>query len=113
MNRTFNTIAVVALLVAGCGANGNNGDGGGGGNSGGNGSADLSAAAGSDMTMTLPPDMQPAYGCHALAGCLAACSDQTTCGLCIQSAIRGPNAYNAAPAAMPSTDVTRSAWAMK
>ena len=31
------------------------------------------------MAMTLPPDMQPAYGCHALAACLDACTDQTSC----------------------------------
>ena len=36
--------------------------------------------------MTLPPDMQPAYGCHALDGCLNACTDQASCNLCIQSA---------------------------
>jgi len=77
MNRTFTMLGLLALLVAGCGGNGDNGGDGGGGSGGG---MDLSASA-SDMSGTLPADMQPAYGCHALAACRAACSptDQT-CG---------------------------------
>jgi len=85
MNRTFTMMSVVALLVGGCGSSGNNGSGGNGGGGGGDGTADLAAPPGSDLAMTLPPDMQPAYGCHALAACLDACTDQTSCGLCIQS----------------------------
>ena len=30
----------------------------------------MSASASGDAGMTLPPDMQPAYGCHALSGCV-------------------------------------------
>jgi hypothetical protein len=83
MNRTFTMMSVVALLVAGCGSSGDNGDGGGG--AGGNGSGDLSAAAGSDLSMTLPPDMQPAYGCHALDACISACTSNTCAGQCAAS----------------------------
>ncbi len=69
---------VVALLCA-CGTSGNNSDGGGG--AGGNGGGgDMSASAG-DLAMTVPPDMLPAYGCHALTACVATCMDQT----CIQN----------------------------
>ena len=79
--------SVFLLLVAGCGTSNNNtgGNGGSGGDGGGAVGMDLSAAASGDMPMSLPPDMQPAYGCHALAACLQACTDQTSCGLCIQS----------------------------
>ena len=86
MNRTFTMMSVVALLVAGCGSSGNNGSGGNGGGNGTDG-ADMSAAAGSDMTSVVPPDMQPAYGCHALEACIAACNGSQTCiGACAQSA---------------------------
>jgi hypothetical protein len=91
MNRTFSMFAAIALLIAGCGgSNGNTGGNGGtGGTGGGDGSGmDLSASASSDAGMSLPPDMQPAYGCHALSGCEDACTDQTSCLLCIQSATK-------------------------
>jgi hypothetical protein len=84
--------SVVALICA-CGSSGSNGNGGTGGNGGGGGtgggagsSTDMSASAGNDAGMTLPPDMLPAYGCNALNTCLDACTDQTSCTLCIQSA---------------------------
>ena len=89
MIRTIPLVLSATLLVIGCGSSSNNGDAGG---NGGNGSdsSDMSAAmsggGGGDLAMTLPPDMQPAYGCHALDGCLNACTDQASCGLCIQSA---------------------------
>jgi hypothetical protein len=85
MNRTFTMLSVVALFVCGCGSSGNNNGTGGNGGGGGDGGADMAAPPGSDLAMTLPPDMQPAYGCHALAACLDACTDQASCGLCIQS----------------------------
>jgi len=85
MIRTLTIIGFVFFI--GCGSSNNNGTGGNGGGNGGDG-VDMSAAAGGggDLAMTLPPDMQPAYGCHALAGCLDACTDQASCGLCLQSA---------------------------
>ena len=88
MKRAFTMMSVAALLVAGCGSSANgNGNGDGGNGTGGNGSStDMAAPPGSDLAMTLPPDMQPAYGCHALAACFDACTDQASCGLCIQSA---------------------------
>ena len=47
---------------------------------------DLSASAGNDMSSTLPGDMQPAYGCHALEACITACAGNPTCiGNCAQS----------------------------
>jgi hypothetical protein len=46
---------------------------------------DLSAAAGSDLSMTLPPDMQPAYGCNALFACLSACTSFSCQQTCIAS----------------------------
>ncbi|MGZ3425212.1 MAG: hypothetical protein ACXVCV_01125 [Polyangia bacterium] len=78
---------MITLLVAGCGSSSNGNTGGNGGGGGGDGTSgmDLSAVAGSDMASTLPPDMQPAYGCHALAACVDACTDQTSCSLCISS----------------------------
>lgn len=89
MKRMFTMMSVVVLLVAGCGSSGNNGSGGNGGTGGtGGGSGgvvDMSAAAGSDLAMTLPPDMQPAYGCHALTACLATCTSQSCFQLCAQS----------------------------
>jgi hypothetical protein len=45
----------------------------------------MSAEAG-DLAGTLPPDMQPEYGCHELAACEDACSDQQSCQLCQESA---------------------------
>jgi hypothetical protein len=78
-----------AALVGGCGSSGNNNGSGGNGSGGdGGGDVDMSAAAGgsTDLGMTLPPDMQPAYGCHALAACVDACTDQASCGLCVASA---------------------------
>lgn len=88
MTRILTMLGVAALVAAGCGgSNSNSGSGGNGSGDGGGGtSGDLSAAANSDAGMSLPPDMQPAYGCHALAGCLDSCTDQASCGLCIQSA---------------------------
>jgi len=80
-------IAILGCTLAlGCGSSGNNGSGGNGGGDGGSDGSDMAAPPGSDLAMTLPPDMQPAYGCHALSGCLDACTDQASCGLCIQSA---------------------------
>jgi hypothetical protein len=91
MNHALSMLAAAALLVAGCGGSNNNGtggNGGSGGSGGGGGSSgvDMSATASGDAGMTLPPDMQPAYGCHALSGCEDACTDQQSCLLCIQSA---------------------------
>jgi len=84
MNRILTTIGVVALLVAGCGGDGDNGGNGGSGSTGGG--MDLSASAGNDMSSTLPGDMQPAYGCHALEACVTACAGNQTCiGTCAQS----------------------------
>ncbi len=87
MSRSFRLLSVLALLVASCGSSDNNGNGGNGGNGSGDGGngTDMSAATSSDAGVTLPPDMQPAYGCHALAGCLDTCTDQTSCNLCNQS----------------------------
>jgi hypothetical protein len=87
MTRTWTIMSLLTLLVAGCGNGSNGNTGGNGGGSGGDGGdgSDLSAAAGSDLASTLPPDMQPAYGCHALDACLNACTDQASCGLCISS----------------------------
>lgn len=82
--------SVVALICA-CGSSGTNGNGGNGtgGNGGGSGTTgggtDMSASAGHDAAMSLPPDMQPAYGCNALSNCLDACTDQASCTLCIAS----------------------------
>jgi hypothetical protein len=89
--RMIRTLSLLGLVfVLGCGSSSNNGNGGNGGGSGGGGGdagIDMSAAAGSDLAMTLPADMQPAYGCHALLACLNACgTDQTACNLCLQSA---------------------------
>ena len=84
MNRAFMFLSVVTLLVAGCGSSSNNNNTGGNGSDGGNGT-DMSAAASSDMTMSLPPDMQPAYGCHALAACINAATDQASFNLCVSS----------------------------
>lgn len=89
MNRRFTMMSVLALLIAGCGSNGGNNGSGGNGNGGGSGTdgADMSAAAGSDMASVVAPDMQPAYGCHALEACVAACNGNQTCvGACVQSA---------------------------
>jgi len=84
--------SVVALLCA-CGSSGTNDNGGTGGNGGSGGTggssgsgADMSAVAGNDAGVMLPPDMLPAYGCNALNTCLDTCSDQTSCGLCLASA---------------------------
>ncbi|HEX9101897.1 MAG TPA: hypothetical protein VF997_06820 [Polyangia bacterium] len=85
MKGTFTMIGVVALLVGGCGSNGNNGSGGNGGSDGGGSGMDLAAPPGSDLAMTLPADMQPAYGCHALAACVAGCTTQACFALCAQS----------------------------
>lgn len=73
-------VGVFMLLVAACGSSGNNGNGGNGG-SGDGGSVDLSGVVGgsTDLAMSLPADMQPAYGCHALRSCLIACNGDTTC----------------------------------
>jgi hypothetical protein len=91
MIRSLTLIGFVFFI--GCGSSSNNGSGGNGGGSGsdGGGGADLSATAGGggDLAMTLPPDMQPAYGCHALLACLNACgTDPKTCNLCQQSATK-------------------------
>ncbi len=87
MKRTFTMMSVVALLIAGCGSSGNNGTGGnGGGGGGGSGGTDMSAAAGSDMAASLPADMLPAYGCHALYACIGACAGNQGCiQTCAQS----------------------------
>ncbi|HXU67880.1 MAG TPA: hypothetical protein VN947_01060 [Polyangia bacterium] len=80
----------LTLVFLGCGGSNNNNGTGGNGGTGGSGSGDMSGAAGGggDMAMTLPPDMQPAYGCHALAACEDACTDQASCTLCQQSATK-------------------------
>jgi hypothetical protein len=85
MIRSLTILGFVFFI--GCGSSNNNGTGGNGGGSGGDGT-DMSAATGGggDLAMTLPADMQPAYGCHALLACRNACSDQTSCNLCLQSA---------------------------
>jgi hypothetical protein len=91
MLRTFIPTLAFALFLVGCGSTNNNGSGGNGGSGGTGGTGgtgtDMTAANGdgADLAMTLPPDMQPAYGCHALAGCIDACTDQASCSLCIQS----------------------------
>ena len=88
MTRILTMLGVAALVAAGCGgSNSNSGSGGNGSGDGGGGTGgDLSAAANSDAGMSLPPDMQPAYGATRSAGCLDSCTDQASCGLCIQSA---------------------------
>ena len=85
MTRAFTLVAVLALALAGCGDSADNGDGGSAGDGGGNG-MDLAAPSGSDLGMTLPRDMQPAYGCHALAACRAACTGNSCAAMCNQSA---------------------------
>ncbi len=90
MKRAFTLMSAVAvaMLVAGCGSSGNNGtggNGGGGGTGGAGGEIDMSAPPGSDLSMTLPPDMQPAYGCHALAACVATCTSTSCFTTCAQS----------------------------
>ncbi len=88
MLRTITILGFAAFFV-GCGGSGDKSDGGGtGGNagSGGTGGGDMSAAASTDMAGTLPPDMQPEYGCHALAACEDSCTDQASCALCQESA---------------------------
>ena len=47
---------------------------------------DLAAPPGSDLAMTLPPDMQPAYGCHDLLACIASCTSNSCITACNQSA---------------------------
>ena len=83
------TSLVLGLTLAflGCGSSSNNGTGGNGGGGGTAGGGDMSASAGggADMSMMLSPDLQPAYGCHDLAACEDACTDQTSCTLCVQS----------------------------
>ena len=81
---TMTILGVVCFI--GCGSSGSNNGNGGNGGDGVDMSAASSGSGGGDLAMTLPPDMQPAYGCHALAGCLDACTDQTSCGLCLASA---------------------------
>ncbi len=80
--------SVVALLCA-CGSSstdgtGTGGNGGTGGTSGGG--ADMSASAGQDAAMSLPPDMLPAYGCNSLNACIDGCSSQSCYLTCYQSA---------------------------
>jgi hypothetical protein len=78
------TILGFTACFLGCGGNNDKGDGGGG--SGGTGGGDLSASMGDDMAGMLPPDLQPAYGCHELAACEDACTDAASCMLCTESA---------------------------
>jgi hypothetical protein len=86
MTRTLLLLGLITLLSGGCGSSGNNNTGGNGGGTGSDG-VDMSAASSStDLAASGPIDMSPAYGCHALAACLDACTDQASCTLCIQSA---------------------------
>jgi hypothetical protein len=49
------------------------------------------------MAMSLPADMQPAYGCHSLAACINAATDQTSFNLCVSSStMMAKQLYNAA-----------------
>lgn len=77
----------LTLVFLGCGgSNNNNGTGGNGGTGGTSGDMSAASGGGTDLAMTLPPDMQPAYGCHALDACLNACTDKASCSLCQMSA---------------------------